>query len=103
MGDLEDVPIVGSLLVRLAGVATLLGDMVLHSGDLVLGSIMWIVTGVIGTPEFLLSITRVLRSLSLRWDWLPHDLLDKAVTVALVTMLVLYIIRFVESKSDKNS
>jgi len=80
MVELEDVPLIG----RIAALGGATFDVLLHSGDLVVG----LVVMVVGSPDVLVSVLSVLRRFADGIAWLPGGLLEDVVTVLLVALLV---------------
>ena len=98
MADLEDIPVVGKLVAVLAGAT----DLVLYSGDLIMGLLVGLVDVVLGSPELLLPIVSMLNRLASRFAWLPPDLVETVLTVVLVALVVKYI-GDILSKASENA
>lgn len=98
MVDLSDIPILGRIAVAGAGVA----DVLLHSGAYLVEVLSLIVATLLGRPELIAGMLSTLNRLADRIPFLPADVIDKMLTIALVAMFVLYVIRFVESTQSNS-
>lgn len=103
MGDIEDLPVVG----RVVGVLTVLVDVVLNSGDLVVAGVVGLAHVALGNVDLLLPLMSTLSRLSDTIAWLPADAVETAFTVVLVAALASYAARFLGAalgrKSEKKS
>lgn len=94
--DVADLPIVGR--VATAGLALL--DVVLHGGEFIAFIVTFVVDGLLGQPELLVSILLTLYRLGDRIAFLPADVIDTVLTVALVALLVAYLGRWLGAFGD---
>jgi hypothetical protein len=96
--DVSDIPVVG----RLVAAGGILGDLILHSGELVAFLVVFIVEGVLGSPELLVGLLTTLNRLASRVQWLPADLINQAMTAGLIALLVVYVGRYLDRLTDSN-
>lgn len=83
MVDLSDVPGLSAF----AGIGTLLVDLIVSGGDL----IMWLVFALLSSVELWLPFISTLNRLAGRVEWIPEDAVSTAMTVVLIVIAVVYI------------
>lgn len=91
--DLSEAPVVG----RVAGAAVALLDLLLHGGEFLALVVTFVVDGLLGQPELLVSMLLTLYRLGDRIAFLPADVVDQLLTAALVALLVIYLVRWAGS------
>lgn len=85
--DVTELPIVG----RFATAFLALLDVVLHGGEFIVLIVWFIVDGLLGSPELLVSILITLQRLGERIPYIPAGWVDTILTAALVALLVVYL------------
>lgn len=81
--SVREIPVVG----KLVGLASLLLDLLLNSGELVI-AIVWVA---IENIEIVLSLVITLQRLSENVPWLPDDVVQQVAIAMFAMMLVVYL------------